>query len=242
LLVGASVFVMRWLRGQRVMDLIAGCACLVLASTVRYEAWFFSGTFLIYLAGRDLLRRDIYFGRLTAVSAILMGFPVFWIAHSYWWYGSLDNLSITSWQFIETHGRDYYRAFGHSPLGAFAKNLLWSPLLLLGIVALCWLAFKDRLVRAWAAIFFVPFPLITAVMIASMSIPDAAPWRTSGAWIFLLLPFTALAMVRASESLRGGRAKGWLLSGLLLIALVPSAMRTAQMILDGMLDEVTHDW
>ena len=241
LLVGAGVFILRWLRTGLRWELLVGCACLMFASTVRYEGCVFCVTLLAYLVGRRVLQRDVGTGLLALGSVTLMGFPVLWIVDSYWWYGSLDNLSITSSQYLGMYGRDYHTALIRSPLGSFFKNLPWNPMLLLGLMAFCWLALKDRLVRAWAAIFFVPLPLITAVMIASMSVPSAVPWRTSGAWVLFLLPFTALAIVRASGTLRRGRARGWTFMVLLLIALVPPAMRTKQIAWLGMVDEGTQD-
>jgi hypothetical protein len=171
-----------------------------------------------------------------------LSFPVFWIADCGWWYSSLRNLTVTSWQFLGTDGYNYHAALTRSPAGSFIKNLLWDPLLLLGVAVFCRLVLKDRVIRAWATIFFLPFPLITAVMIASMSIPNAVPWRTSGAWVLLLLPFTALALARISEWLWQGRARAWALTGLLLIAVVPPALHTAQIARSGMLDDAGRDW
>ena len=88
----------------------------------------------------------------------------------------------------------------------------------------------------------MPFPLVTAVMIASMSVPMAAPWRTSGPWVFLLLPFTALALLRTGEWLWEGRARTWGLAGLLLVAVVPPVIHTAQIVRKGMLDDAMRDW
>jgi len=242
LLVGASIFVLRWLQAGRRRDLIIGCVCLMLASTDRYEACFFAVTLLCYLTGRWLRGHDIGLALLASVAAILLAFPVFWVADCYWWYGSLRNLTTTSWQFLGAYGYNYHIAITHSPVGSFIYILLWFPVLLLGVVALCWLALKDRVIRTWAAIFFVPFALVTAVMIASMSIPMAVPWRTSGPWVFLLLPFTALALVRISERFWEGRARTWALTALLLVALVLPAIHTAQIVRRGMLDDATRDW
>ena len=242
LLVGASIFILRWLQTGGRWDLIIGCVCLMLASTDRYEACFFAVALLCYLTGRWLRGHDIGLGLLASVTTILLTFPVFWVADCYWWYGSLRNLAVTSWQFLGMHGYDYYIALACSPAGSFIYILLWFPVLLLGVVAFCWLALKDRVIRTWAAIFFVPFPLVTAVMIASMSVPSAVPWRTSGAWVFLLLPFTAVALVRTSEWLWEGRAGTWGLAGLLLVALVPPVIHTAQIVRRGMLDDAMRDW
>ena len=242
LLVGASIYILHWLRTGERWYLISGGVCLMLASTDRYEACFFAVTLLLYLTGRWRRGYGVSFGLLVGVSTLLLSFPVFWIADCYWWYGSLRNLTVTSWQFLGTDGYNYHMALTWSPAGSFIKNLLWDPLLLLGIAVFCWSALKDRVTRAWATIFFLPFPLITAVMIASMSIPNAVPWRTSGAWVFLLLPFTALALVRICEWLWQGRARAWLLAGLLLVAVVPPAIHTAQIARSGMLDDAGQDW
>jgi hypothetical protein len=242
LLIGASIFILRWLQTGGRWDMIIGCVCLMLASTDRYEACFFAVTLLCYLTGRWLRDHDIGLGLLASVTTILLTFPVVWVANCYWWYGSLRNLTTTSWQFLGTYGYNYHIAITHSPVGSFIYIVLWFPVLVLGVVAFCWLALKDKVIRTWAAIFFVPFPLVTAVMIASMSIPMAAPWRTSGPWVFFLLPFTGLALLRTSEWLWKGRARTWGLAGLLLVALVPPVIHTAQIVRKGMLDDATRDW
>ena len=58
----------------------------------------------------------------------------------------------------------------------------------------------------------------------------ALPWRTAGAWVFLLLPFIALTLVRTSEWLWEGHARTWALAGLLLVALVPPAIHVARIV------------
>ena len=119
LLVGASIFILRWLQTGGRWDLIIDCVCLMLASTDRYEACFFAVTLLCYLTGRWLRGHDIGIGLLASVSTILLAFPVFWVADCYWWYGSLHNLSATSWQFLGTHGYDYLHCSRLQPCGVF---------------------------------------------------------------------------------------------------------------------------
>jgi hypothetical protein len=242
LLIGASIFILRWLQADRRADLILGCVCLMLASTDRYEACFFAVTLLLYLTGRWFRGQGVGIGLLLGIYTILLSFPILWIVDCYWWYGSFRNLAVTSWQFLATDGYDYHTAFIRSPVGSFIKDLMWIPMLSLGAAACFWLALKDRVICAWAAIFFAPLPLITAVMIASMSIPSSVPWRTSGAWVFLLLPFTALALARTSEWFRQGRSRTAVLTGLVLLALVPPAIHTAKIARSGMLDDSLRDW
>jgi hypothetical protein len=241
-LIGASIFILRWLQAGGRADLIIGCTCLMLASTDRYEACFFAVTLSLYLTGQWLRGYSLGIGLLLAAYMILLSFPLFWIVDCYWWYGSFSNLAVTSWQFQATDGYNYYTAFMRSPAGSLIKNLLWIPMLSLGAAACCWLALKDRVICAWAAIFFGPLPLITAVMIASVSIPSSVPWRTSGAWVFLLLPFTALALANTSELFRPGRSRTVVLTGLLLLVLIPAAIHTAQIARSGMLDDGLQDW
>src|SRR6516162_6479618 len=134
LLIGASIFILRWLKTGGRSDLIVGCVCLMLASTDRYEACFFAATLMLYLTGRWLRGRDIGLGLLVGVSTILLSFPAFWVADCYWWYGSLDNLATTSWQFLAMYGYNYRVAITHSSVGSFIYILLWFPVLLLGVV------------------------------------------------------------------------------------------------------------
>ena len=77
LLVGASIFILRWLRAGGRWHLIIGSACLMLASTDRYEGCFFAVTLLLYLTGGWLRGRDVGHGLLAAVSVILLSFPAF---------------------------------------------------------------------------------------------------------------------------------------------------------------------
>ena len=98
--------------------------------------------------------------------------------------------------------------------------------------------------RAWALAFGVPLVLITAAMVLTLSIPMAAPWRTTGTWALLLLPFEALAIVRLAAWLgRGQRARGpAAVAALLAVALLPPAARSAVYVREGMTDHRTGAW
>ena len=83
-------------------------------------------------------------------------------------------------------------------------------------------------------------------MVLSLSIPMAAPWRTTGTWALLLLPFEALAIVRLAAWLgRGGAARRGAAAAaavLLAVALLPPALRSAVYVREGMTDARTGQW
>jgi Dolichyl-phosphate-mannose-protein mannosyltransferase len=238
-----------WLRRGSVAQLLLGCACLFGAQTVRYEAGFFALALSALVLHRWLWRRELGFGAVAAAAALLFSFPVLWIANSYLWYGSLENLGITSQQYRAVFGTSRSFALWLSPVGRnLALDLVWNPLMLAGLAALAWTAWRDTAARAWALAFGVPFVLITAAMVLSLSIPMAAPWRTTGIWALLLLPFEALAILRLAAWLgdrlgRGrGRAGGVAIAALLAVALLPPAARSAVYAREGMRDIRTGHW
>ena len=114
-----------------------------------------------------------------------------------------------------------------------------------GLAMLAWFAARDAAVRAWTVAFGAPLLLITATMVLTFSIPMAAPWRTTGAWALLLLPFEALAIVRLAAWLggRGQRMRGAVVAAVLLaVGLLPPAARSAVYVREGMLDAQTGAW
>jgi hypothetical protein len=95
-------------------------------------------------------------------------------------------------------------------------------------------------VRAWALAFGVPFFLGSAVVVLTLSITMAAPWRTTGLWALLLLPFEAAAILWLVARLgRTEAARGAVLAALLALALLPPAARSAVYVREGMLDRQT---
>ena len=238
----AAGCVLAWLRRGSVPQLLLGCACLFGAQTVRFEAGFFALAVFLLLLHRWLRRREPGFGAVAAAAALLFAFPVFWIADTYHWYGSLESLGLTSKQYTATFGTSRTQALYLSPVGRnLALELLWNPLMLGGLAALAWTAARDAAARAWALAFGAPFFLIAAMMVLSLSIPMAAPWRTTGTWALLLLPFEAMAILRLAARLTtplGARRapRGIAVAALLAVALLPPAARSAVYVREGMTD------
>ena len=244
-LVAAAGCVFAWLRRGSVAQLLLGCACVLGAETVRFEAGSFAVVLFALVLHRLLVRRELGFGAAAAAAALLFAFPALWVLNSYLWYGSLENLSVTSRQWVANFGTSRLLALYVSPLGRnLALDLLWNPLMLGGLAALAWTAARDAVVRAWVLAFGAPLFLTTVVIVLSLSVTMAAPWRTIGIWALLLLPFEALAIVRLATWLgeRGRPPRGVAVAVLLAVALLPPAARSAVYVREGMLDRQTGGW
>ena len=242
----AAGCVLAWLRLGSVPQLLLGCACLFAAQTVRFEVGAFAAVLFPLVLHRWLVRRALGPGVVAAAAVLLFAFPAFWIADTWLWYGTLDGLGFTGKQYADSLGTSRSRAMYLSPLGRnLALDILWNPLMLGGLAMLAWFAARDAAVRAWTVAFGAPLLLITATMVLTFSIPMAAPWRTTGAWALLLLPFEALAIVRLAAWLggRGQRMRGAVVAAVLLaVGLLPPAARSAVYVREGMLDAQTGAW
>lgn len=238
--ISASTLVLYWLRSRARWQLFAGCACLLLAETVRFESGMFAAFLAAFLAYQWLVRREVGFATLAICCVILFAFPVLWVVNSYAWYGSFANLGITSQQFIGVYGRNYANALRWEPLRFFVQDILWNPLTLPGLAALAWIAWRDRAARIWVLLFGAPLLVFSAVVVATLSVPMAATWRTSGPWSLLVLPFDAFVAVRAMALFEGRQARALALSALLLIALLPMSVRSGWFIREGMHNWQTH--
>ncbi len=244
-LIAAAGCVLAWLRRGSVPQLLLGCACVLGAETVRFEAGSFALALFVLVLHRWLVRRELGFGAAAAAAALLFAFPALWVLNSYLWYGALENLGITGRHYATNFGTSRLQALYLSPLGRnLALDLLWNPLMLGGLAALAWTAVRDAAVRAWALAFGVPLVLSTAVMVLTLSITMAAPWRTIGIWSLLLLPFEALAVLRIAAWLgrSGAPPRRAAVAALLAVALLPPAARSAVYVREGMLDRQAGGW
>jgi dolichyl-phosphate-mannose-protein mannosyltransferase len=218
----AATCVLRWLRQGGAPTLLAGCASLLLAQTVRYEAVVFGFCLGLLVLLRWWRAGGVGTLALVGAGLLLGGFPVFWVMNSLDWYGSLDNLRITSQQFQGALGADYAFALQWLPISRpLLLELIWNPACTVGVVALMSAARQDRKIRAWAFTFGTPLVLISAMMLLTLSIPTAVTWRTFGFWSLLLVPWTAQGLVLLSAPLPPALRRVPLLAVMVTLALVP---------------------
>lgn len=238
-LTAAALCLLRWLRSGRAASLLAGCVLVLIAQTVRYEAIFVAVVIGIFLTWMLLVERRLRFATYLAAGTILAAFPVFWVANSWVWYGTLENLGITSQHYIAVYGRDYLHALHQAPLTQFVRGVILNPLLLLGFGLMARHAVRDMALRRWMWMMWLPLPLITIVTVASLSITQAAPWRQASIWILLLVPFEAQALVSIAARLRGLTWRPVALAALAALAVVPILVRDVRMINRGMFNRET---
>lgn len=224
----AAAFLIDWLRSNRPRALVYTSVALLLASTARFETWFFNLSLALYVVYRVLRRRDMS-ARLGAAAVGLLGiFPVVWVLATYVHDGSLTALSLTSRQFEAAHGHDLNLAVRTDVVYLFAHDSVFMPVFLAGAVALLFLARRDRALMTWGVLVFAPLILLGASMLATFSVPMAAPFRVDGTWIILLIPFAAWVMVWLAELLVRTRPSGVALVGVtavVLLAIAPVAIR-----------------
>lgn len=223
----AAAFLINWLRQGRVDALIYASLCLLLAATVRFEDWFFNGVLIIYLAYRTFVSRDLRASVFVLSGALLMAFPCAWVIATYVHDGSLTALSLTSHQFIASHGHDWNLALNDNVILYMVKDTVVSFVFLIGILSLVYFAARNSDIRAWALVLFTPLVLLGASMLVTFSVPMAAPFRTDGTWLLLLVPFAAWVIVSLAQRI-STKTLGRLLAVVLMTfaCIVPLALRS----------------
>ncbi len=238
--ISAAALIAEWLRAQRAPSLLLGCACILLAESVRFEAGLFAMFVEVLLLYRGLVRRELAFLTLCGASLVLFIFPALWALNSYAWYGSLSNINVAAQQFIGEFGRNHVYAVKWSPLRFFIQDMIWNPLTLPGLVALVWLSRRDAMIRTWTLLFGVPLLVFSLYTTLTFSIPTAATWRTSGVWTLMMLPFDGYVAWRIAGVLRDrARLPGPVLAVLLLLAILPMGVRSLWYTHDGLRNNET---
>lgn len=243
----AAAPALRWLRGEAGAGALPGaCAWVMLAETVRYEAVIFALCLGLVVLWR-WWRTETGFGTLLGAALLLGGFPAFWVLDSLAWYGSLENLGLAGRQYRGLLGEDRLFALVWQPLGRpLLLELVFNPASLLGFAALGAALRRERALRAWAFAFWLPLPLVSVMMLATLSLPLAVIWRSFGTWSLLLLPWSAQALLllaaAARERLGPSLRRLPVLPVLVAAALVLPATRSAWLAWrDGrMNDETGH--
>lgn len=224
-IVVCAALLARWLRDGRRLALFGAALALAVATTARYEAWFFAVALgvLVLVSWR---KGDLKLGDVATVAAILMAFPVAWLAVNALSGGPIDYLSITRQQtaFAEPSLRTrVVNSAGYR----FVRELVWGLVLILGVVEVIRWIWRSGWQRSWALTLYAPMLLVTLATIATKSVPFAAPWRLGGVWLLLTLP-VAVGIVVEWWS-RPGLAFRAIAVGLVLVSVLGWLTRDARM-------------
>lgn len=239
----AALFVLRWLRGGGTRALLVGCAAILLAETVRYEATVFAlclGLVVAWRWWRGTVGTAVLFG----AALLLAGFPVFWAVNTLVWYGSLEILGNAGAQYRAAYGENWRFALAWLPMARpMLLDLAWSPALLLGLWTLAAGLRRDPALRGFAVVFGLPLPLTSLLMLATLSLPLAVTWRSFAVWALLLVPFAARGMVRLAAALVPRLRPLPVLPLLLAAALVLPMVRSTWLAWrDGIVDPASGEW
>ncbi len=223
----AAAFLIGWLRRGGAAALTAASICLLLAATVRYEAWFFNVVLAFYLLYRALIRRDLGFGMFVLNAALLAAFPCAWIVNTYLHYGSLSVLGLTSQQFVMNRGLDIVYAVRNHVITIFLQDVAFGPAFLIGSLGLLYFVVWDRAIRAWALLLFIPLAVFGAIMAATLSISLTASYRLDGMWVLLLVPFAAWAIVWLAQRIARAPVGQYLAVAIMAyVCVAPFALRS----------------
>ena len=193
LMVMAFAFFVGVARDLNRRDIFLTCVFLALACATRYEAWFMTAAFGLYLAWTCFVRRALPFSDLMICAAIVSVFPLFWITNAALSDQGIGAILVTSQQ-AEAIGTSMYEAIRNSHLYIFIRDLLLTPLIV-ALVPVTTLFATERSKRTWIAGAVLSLLLVTAVSLASGSVAYAVPWRLGGVWILILVPFLAYWIV-----------------------------------------------
>ena len=201
----SSAFLISWIKSNKDWQLTLTSIFLFLASTTRYEGCFFSLVLVLFLMYRFFVARQLPFKFFLTNVLILSAFPIFWIVNSWVLYGSLDNLSITKQQ-SEWYGLTYYQILRNNTLTRLLIETCFTPIIF-GFMALVWSSQRDRSIRLWFWLTFLPVLLISFSTISSKAAAVAAPWRLTGPWILVTVPFLAFSIKTFATSFSKNRVR-----------------------------------
>ncbi len=228
----ALAFFAGWLVRGRMQDTLLASAFFALACLVRFEAWFMSALYGLFLAYAWAFERRLSFGLLVLNGLIVSSAPVLVLAQAHLSYGSLEPLFITGVQ-AKMFGSSMSDLLFYSHAFNFARDLLSSPLIL-ALFPLVSLSIEDRKRRRWILYFFASLAVITLATFATRSVAYAAAWRLSGVWTMAMVPFAALAMITLIRTLVprffGVLGQTAALGGLVAAAMLAFAIDTLEIV------------
>ncbi len=197
---GAS-FLFKWIEIKKNSYLIFVAILFSIANSIRYEAWIFSGSLIIFLTIDLYIRREVKIKLLIFSAIILLVFPAFWIVKNSYDTGNPLEFIISSSERYKLH-------YGFSILPMLKYNLItqfiYQNILYInfaGLISLLFYLLTDRNVRRWSITFFLSFVFLAALSVLGLAMPSHGYWRIPLIWNILLIPFTAHFLIKISSFL-----------------------------------------
>ncbi len=203
---------------------------LALAAMARYEAWFISVAFGLFLMWHCFYYRTISFYTLFLTGVVVSAFPLFWLVDALLSDGGLGALFVTIEQ-AEAKGATWITMLRNSHIAAFLIDWLRTPMVL-AMIPLATMLVNRHSLRIWIIAVIVSLALVTIVTFVAGSVAYAAPWRLGGVWTLIMLPFFSYWIVSLSDKAIAP-IRGLVLACATLIGMITVALPTADLVLSN---------
>ncbi len=227
-LIAAMAFLARRLRTGSTLSLLLCAVCLAVATTIRYEAWFFGLVLAVLLCIAPLRRWssvELRMPEIFTVLAILAAFPLWWLWQQYLHTGHPTGFLLHSPdRFAPMAGGSALKALWHNVAVQFiVQNIATAMLIGLLSVSDVWRASKPA--RFWLAVPLGAIVLLSLVLLGGKGLTTHNPWRLASGWSLLLVPFAAHWLVLFAYRQQGSWLRRWSLPALLVaLCLFQTAM------------------
>ncbi|MEK7263647.1 MAG: hypothetical protein AAB071_03950 [Bacteroidota bacterium] len=187
----AFAFYIRWNNSQKTPSLFFVSICFGILTTIRYEGWLFAFAFLLLLAYKKIITKELKlsFAPLLLVCLCVCGFPVYWLIDNALREGSpLFFLAQTSANYDRVPTSFMKLVWRNIASQFFLWNILSFNII--GLFALFTMARTHFIAKQLVILFGIPFLFLSFLQVFGHTLPTHNPWRIASVWSVLLLPFT----------------------------------------------------
>ena len=228
-----GLFLLRWLETNHSVSLLAAAGCLFVAAGIRFENWFFSVIFSLFLVYRFI--SDARMGRLTGQAATVIvsalaianAFPIIYMAASYYVLGDLiPGMQGWGYDFFwpQVMHTDSFKVTAAAPIAKI--NMVLSALsafpleiaAAVGGIALFLTSSGRKSPRVYLLIIVTTFLLFAAAFKGRLPLHSMSE-RFFLPYIILLLPFAGFLLVRLFQAYSLGQSVYAIFAALLLLTL-----------------------
>ncbi len=218
-LLASMAFFARRIRTGTPLSLLLCAACLAVASTIRYEAWFFGLVLAVLLCAAPLRRWKSIQLRMPEVFlalALLAVFPLWWLWQQYLYTGHPAGFLLHSPdRFAPMAGGSMLKALWHNVAVQFIVQNI-ATAMLIGLLPAVDLWRTNKQARLWLAVPLGALLLLSLVLLGGKGLTTHNPWRLASGWSLLVVPFTAHWLVSFAHNQRGSWLRKWSLPALLV--------------------------